>query len=208
MLQSLIRYQNEEPEAEWGGFTELLKELYEQRNQELMLRSQLRHFRQKDTFANYLNKFQELTNRMVKLSDNDKFVAFLDGLSDVYKHEVLKVPTCNTVREAIQICSNYEFCINSASSKRENVLMVSKALYGNEQKTPVRRNFNKSYDRKSQISNQKYSLWRKPSYSTSMPSSRQGSDHHLKKRIYPKSIVSNVKNQVIILIPVKRWSKK
>ena len=27
VLQSLIRYQNEEPEAEWGGFTELLKEL-------------------------------------------------------------------------------------------------------------------------------------------------------------------------------------
>jgi len=103
VLQSLIRYQNEDTEAEWGGFTELLKDLYEPRNQELMLRAQLRHFRQKDTFANYLNKFQELTNRMVKLSDNDKFVAFLDGLSDVYKHEVLKVPTCNTVREAILI---------------------------------------------------------------------------------------------------------
>jgi hypothetical protein len=196
VLQSLIRYQNEVPEAEWGGFTELLKELYEPRNQELMLRSQLRHFRQKDTFANYLNKFHEFTNRMVKLSDNDRFVAFLDGLSDVYKHEVLKVPTCNTVREAIQICSNYEFCINSTSNRRENVLMVSKALYGGiEQKAPGKRIFNKSYDRKSQFSNQKSNLWRKPAYSTSTPSSRQGSDRqrdNFQKTSFEKKDLSKI----------------
>jgi hypothetical protein len=177
VLQSLIRFQNEDQNADWDGFTLLLKELYEPRNQELMLRSQLRHFRQKDTFANYLNKFQELTNRMVKLSENDKFVAFLDGLSDVYKHEVLKVPTCNTIREAIQICSNYEFCINSANNKRESVLMVSKALYGNNvSKYPPRRIFNRSSDVKNKFSGSKYNLWKKPTYSTSTPSSRQGSE--------------------------------
>ena len=117
-----------------------------------MLRSQLRHFRQKDTFANYLNKFQELTNRLNGLSDQDKFVAFLDGLSDVLKHEVLKDATCNTLKDAIKICSNYEFCIFSVNNKRESLLTVAnfnKPLNQNKFKTP----FTKSYSDRSNLKN-------------------------------------------------------
>ena len=121
VLQSLIRFKNENVHANWDGFSNLLKELYEPRNQELMLRQALRHLRQKDTFANYLNEFQKIINRMVNITEAEKFAAFVDGLSDVFKHEVIKVSSCHTVNEAITICSNYEFCISSGSKQRESV---------------------------------------------------------------------------------------
>jgi hypothetical protein len=50
-----------------------------------MLRQTLRHLRQKDTFAVYLDEFQKIINRMVHITEAEKFSAFLDGLSDVFK---------------------------------------------------------------------------------------------------------------------------
>jgi hypothetical protein len=62
--------------------------------------------------------------------------AFLDGLSDVFKHEILKVSSCQTVTQAIPICSNYEFCMKSGNKQRENVFVLSKAFWG-QKKTSI-----------------------------------------------------------------------
>ena len=177
VLQSLIRFKNENVHANWDGFSNLLKELYEPRNQELMLRQALRHLRQKDTFANYLNEFQKIINRMVNITEAEKFAAFVDGLSDVFKHEVIKVSSCHTVNEAIPICSNYEFCISSGSKQRESVLMLAKS-YGQNKNGP-RPPFKKIFGQGSELRN-KFSkfnkIWKKPAYDTPRSSSRPSSN--------------------------------
>lgn len=122
----------------------IIKELYEPRNQELMLRQTLRHLRQKDTFAVYLDEFQKIINGMVHITETEKFSAFLDGLSDVFKHEILKESSCQTVTQAIPICSNYEFCMKSGNKQRENVFVLSKT-FGGQNKNFIRPPFRKNF---------------------------------------------------------------
>ena len=129
VLQSLIRFKKEELNPTWEGFTKLLKTLYEPRNQEMQLRTLLRRIRQgdkADSFQRYLNKFQDIINQLPNMSLDEQYVAFVDGLSDTYKHEVMRNPSCKTLTEAIRITSDYDFCMNANKKEGVSVNYINK----------------------------------------------------------------------------------
>ena len=154
VLQALIRFRKDDPNPNWKGFTKLLKDQYEPRNLEMKIRAQLRHARQIDGFQRYLSKFQELVNQLPNMSEDELYVAFLDGLADSYKHEVMRNPNCRTLNEAVRIASDYDFCMSSANASRKEINLNSmnrvntslgsrKPFDKNAQSNVVKRKFNK-----------------------------------------------------------------
>ena len=125
VLQALIRFRKDDPNPNWVGFTKLLRDQYEPRNLDMKIRSQLRHIRQSDGFPRYLSKFQELTNQLPNMSQDDLYISFLDGLADSHKHEVMRNPNCKTLSDAIKIVSDYDFCMSTNSSGRKEVNLNS-----------------------------------------------------------------------------------
>jgi hypothetical protein len=108
-LKVLMSYTNNEKNPTWTAFQQMLKSHYEPRNKELRVRTQLRHLRQTGAFTDYLNKFQGLTIQLSDLTEKEQLVAFTDGLSQDYKYEVVS-KKCKTVFEAIEVCSQLDFC--------------------------------------------------------------------------------------------------
>jgi hypothetical protein len=119
VLQAVMSYKLNNDRADWPGFVQVLKETYEPRNKDLMLRYKLRNLEQINSFAKYLNEFQVIINQLSVISEQDKFVAFLDGLSNDFKYEVLKNPACDSVTHAVRICSDYDFCLGSNRSYKK-----------------------------------------------------------------------------------------
>jgi hypothetical protein len=124
VLQTLKRYQKDEERPTWKGFCEILRELYDPKNQIWKLRSQLKNLKMTDSFDKYLRRFQELINLIPGLSKEDEMANFIDGLAENYKFEVLS-KKCETLNEAIEIASNLDFCSKNQAIEVNRIKKVN-----------------------------------------------------------------------------------
>ena len=135
-LNSLIRYKSQ-PYPTWIGFTQLLKEQYEDTNLDFKLRTQFFHLKMDSGFPKYLQRFQELINQLPSLGNDPQNILdkFTDGLAKEYAFAVRR-EKCETLNQAIEVCNDLS-CLTSnynETNKHEQV-NYTKTQFNKGQKT-------------------------------------------------------------------------
>lgn len=119
-LNSLIRYKSQ-PFPTWIGFTQLLKEQYEDTNLDFKLRTQFFHLKMDLSFPKYLQKFQELINQLPSLANDPQNILdkFTDGLAKEYAFAVRR-EKCETLNQAIEVCNDLSCLTNNYNDNNKN----------------------------------------------------------------------------------------
>ena len=119
-LNSLIRYKSQ-PFPTWIGFTQLLKEQYEDTNLDFKLRTQFFHLKMDLSFPKYLQKFQELINQLPSLANDPQNILdkFTDGLVKEYAFAVRR-EKCETLNQAIEVCNDLSCLTNNYNDNNKN----------------------------------------------------------------------------------------
>ena len=131
-LKVLMCYTKNEKNPTWIAFQDLLKTQYEPRNRELRARTRLRHLSQTGSFEEYLRRFRDLTIQLSEITEKEQLVAFTDGLNNEYKYEVLS-KNCDTLEQAVEVCSNLDFC--KTARNMENVIELNSAKFNGGKKS-------------------------------------------------------------------------
>ena len=145
-LKALMAYQKEAVNPNWIGFQEILRAQFEPKLLTMKVRTQLRHLRQSDSLHKYLKRFNELTVQLSNMSEEEKLVAFTDGLNEKYKFEVIRAH-CKNVAEAVDVACSLDFCASKGSPEELNTLKKVnfakfKGKYGAKYQKPYKKNNN------------------------------------------------------------------
>ena len=135
VLTTHKRYTVDSEKPTWKGFCNLLRKLYEPKNQILRLRAQLKNLKMTESVMKYSRRFQELVNLIPGITKEEELTYFIDGLTDKYQFEVLN-KECKTLNEAMEITSNLDFCmkrhdVEVNQVKRINNLNFQKRNFSN-----------------------------------------------------------------------------
>jgi hypothetical protein len=141
-----MAYQKEAVNPNWIGFQEILRAQFEPKLLTMKVRTQLRHLRQSDSLHKYLKRFNELTVQLSNMSEEEKLVAFTDGLNEKYKFEVIRAH-CKNVAEAVDVACSLDFCASKGSPEELYTLKKVnfakfKGKYGAKYQKPYKKNNN------------------------------------------------------------------
>jgi hypothetical protein len=106
-LKSLMAYRKNSVNPNWIGFHVNLRTQFEPKLLSMKVRTQLRHLRQTESLHKYLKRFNELTVQLSNLSEEEKLVAFIDGLNEKYKFEAIRAH-CKALAEAVDVACSLE----------------------------------------------------------------------------------------------------
>jgi hypothetical protein len=109
----------------WIGFQEILRTQFEPKLLSMKVRTQPRHLRQTESLHKYLKRFNELTVQLSNLSEEEKLVAFTDGLNEKYKFEVIRAH-CKDLAEAVDVACSLDFCASKGSPRGTKYFEKSK----------------------------------------------------------------------------------
>jgi hypothetical protein len=181
----------------WKEFKPVLEKIYKSVLKDRRLRKELREIKQKTSFSDFCQRFQELCNQIPGIPEDEKVLIFTEALRPNVKcHLMLQKDKRLSLDDAIAEASIFEECHNGSRDQREEVRKVNyvrsnfprkpRPSYFNKNNGGMANSYNnKSYGNKTfgNKSNFTKPSFNKPGYSHSKYSSykRPQSDY---KKVY------------------------